>query len=288
MNFREKIKSKKFLVTSEIAPPKGTDITGMLANAELVKGRVDALNITDLQSSKMKLGSLAASRLLVEKGFEPIYQITCRDRNRLALQSDLLSAYVLGIRNVLVLTGDYPTLGDHPQAKPVFDLDSVQLLDVVRTLQGGRDMAGNTLKGVPEFCVGAVVNPGVDPIEPEIIKMEKKAGAGAEFFQTQVVYDTESFKKFLKLVKHIKLPIIAGIVPIKSVKMARFVNENIAGIRVPDDLINEIKNAKDTVEASIEITARIIKEFKNLTSGVHIMPIGWEEKVPDILDRAGL
>src|SRR3989338_4528413 len=198
MSFTEKVETGKFIVTSEIGPPKGIDIKEMLEDADLVKNRVDAINVTDLQSSVMRLGSLAVCHLLKDRGIEPVFQVTCRDRNRLALQSDLLSAAVLGIENILALTGDYPTLGDHPEAKPVFDLDSVQPLEVIKTLQEGKDMKGNPLKGSPKFCVGAVVNPGADPIEPEIIKMEKKIEAGAKFFQTQAVHDIELFKKFLK------------------------------------------------------------------------------------------
>ncbi len=185
MSLCDNIRSGKFIVTSEIGPPKGTDLAQAIEGAMLLKDRVDAVNVTDLQSSVMKVGSLAVCRILKERGIEPVFQLTCRDRNRLALQSELLSAAVFGIENVLLLTGDYTTMGDHPEAKPVFDLDGVQLIDVARQLRGGKDMKGNPLKGTPHFCIGAVVNPGADPLEPEIIKMEKKVAAGAEFFQTQ-------------------------------------------------------------------------------------------------------
>ena len=288
MTFCDKIKNGKFLITSEIGPPKGTEIKEMLDDAELIKARVDAINVTDLQSSVMRLGSLAVCRLLRERGIEPIFQITCRDRNRLALQSDLLSAYVLGIENVLALTGDYPTLGDHPEAKPVFDLDSVQLLEVIKALQAGKDMKGNALKGSPKFCVGAVVNPGADPIEPEIMKMEKKIAAGAIFFQTQAVYDIELFKKFLDNIKHLKTTVLAGIVLLKSAGMARFMNKNVAGVFVPEDLIKEMEETKDKSAKSIEIASRLIKELKPLCQGIHIMPIGWGKKVPLLLDAARL
>ena len=288
MTFCDKIKAGKFLITSEIGPPKGIDIKEMLDDAELIKARVDALNVTDLQSSVMRLGSLAVCRLLRERGIEPVFQITCRDRNRLALQSDLLSAYVLGIENVLALTGDYPTLGDHPEAKPVFDLDSVQLLEVIKALQAGKDMKGNALKGSPKFCVGAVVNPGADPIEPEIMKMEKKIAAGAIFFQTQAVYDIELFKKFLDNIKHLKTTVLAGIVLLKSAGMARFMNKNVAGVFVPEDLIKEMEETKDKSAKSIEIASRLIKELKPLCQGIHIMPIGWDKKVPLLLDAARL
>ena len=288
MTFCDKIRSGKFIVTSEIGPPKGTDVKEALDDALLIKERVDAINVTDLQSSVMRVGSLAICRLLKERGIEPIFQLTCRDRNRLALQSDLLSASVLGIENVLILTGDYPTLGDHPEAKPVFDLGSVQLLEAAKTLSLGKDMKGNLLKGTPKFCLGAVVNPGADPLEPEIIKMEQKVKVGAEFFQTQAVYDIELFRNFINATKHINVPVFAGIVILKSAGMARYMNKNVAGVTVPDTIIKEMESAKDKAAASIEMAGRLIKELKPLCRGIHIMPIGWDKKVPQILDAAGL
>ncbi len=289
MTFCEKLEKGKFVVTSEIGPPKGVDLTETIADAELIRSRVDAINVTDLQSSVLRVGSLAVCSILKSRGIEPIYQMTCRDRNRLALQSDLMSASVLGIENVLLLTGDYPTLGDHPEAKPVFDLGSVQLIQVAKTLEGGKDMKGNVLKGSPKFCIGAVVNPGADPLEPEIIKMHKKIEAGAQFFQTQAVYDIGLFKKFLDSTKDIGgVPILAGIVLLKSAGMARFMNKNVAGVFVPDGLISEMESAKDKSAKSIEIAARLIKELKPLCRGIHIMPIGWDKKVPAVLDAAGI
>lgn len=288
MSFCEKLASGKFVVTSEIAPPKGTDVKDLLEDAALVGTRVDAVNVTDLQSSVMRAGSLSICRLLKDRGIEPVFQMTCRDRNRLALQSDLLSASILGIENILILTGDYPTLGDHPEAKPVFDLGSVQLLEAAKTLQGGKDMKGNPLTGRPSFCLGAVVNPGADPLEPEIIKMEQKIAAGAKFFQTQAVYDIGLFKRFMQEIKHLKTPVLAGIVLLKSSGMARFMNKNVSGIFVPEGLIKEMEGAKDKAAVSIDIAARLIKELKPLCRGVHIMPIGWYKKVPLVLDAAGL
>ncbi|MFH0763502.1 MAG: methylenetetrahydrofolate reductase [Candidatus Omnitrophota bacterium] len=288
MTFCEKIKQGKFVVTSEIGPPKGTDIKEVLEDALLIKGRVDAINVTDLQSSVMRIGSMAICHLLKDEGMEPIFQMTCRDRNRLALQSDLLSASVLGIENVLLLTGDYPSLGDHPEAKPVFDLGSVQLLEVAKILEQGKDMKGNALRGAPKFCMGAVVNPGADPLEPEIIKMEKKISAGARFFQTQAVYDVELFKRFLDGAKHLNTTIMAGIVLLKSAGMAKYMNKNVAGVFVPDNLIKEMEETKDKSAKSIEIAARLIKGLKPLCKGIHIMPIGWDKKVPQVLDAAGL
>lgn len=289
MNFKEKIKTGKFLLTSEVGPPKGVEAAHLLEDAEALRGRVDAINVTDLQSSVMRLGSLAVSIRLKEKGLEPVYQLTCRDRNRLALQSDLLSAANFGIENVLALTGDHPKLGDHPQAKPVFDLDSVQLIQAIRGLEQGADMAGKKLEGaLPKFCIGAVVNPGAEPLEPQIMKMEKKIEAGAEFFQTQAVYDIKTFENFLSKIKHLKTTILAGIVLLKSAGMAKYMNENVAGIFVPDNLIKEMQETKDKQQKSIEIAARLIKELSPMCQGVHIMPIGWDKLVPKVLDASGL
>jgi len=289
MTFKEKIQAKKFLITSEIGPQKGIQTEGLLKDAELIRNKVDGINVTDLQSSVMRLGSLAVSALLKQKGFEPIYQLTCRDRNRLALQSDLLSAAALGIQNVLILTGDHPTLGDHPEAKPVFDLDSVQLLQVARKLQAGTDMNGNKLEGIPpKFCLGAVVNPQADPIEPQIMKMEKKIKAGAEFFQTQAVFDVKTFEKFISKIKNIKVPVMAGIVLLKSSAMANYMNKNVAGVIVPDDLVKEMDKSKDKTATSIEIAARLIKELKSMCQGIHIMSIGWNKIVPQVLQASGL
>jgi len=287
-NLSEALKSGKFVVTTEIGPPKGVDIEEMLEDAELLGGRVDAINVTDQQSSVMRLGSLATCRLLKERGLETVFQMTCRDRNRIALQSDLLSASVLGIENVLCLTGDYVSLGDHPDAKPVFDLDSVSLLESATLLQQGRDLAGKELNGNPCFFLGAVVTPGANPLEPQIIKMEKKVKAGAQFFQTQAVYQPEEFEKFMQQVGHLKVPILLGIVLLKSAGMARFMNKNVAGVHVPEALIEEMDKAEDKRQQSTEIAARLIKDMKGLCQGVHIMAIGWEKMVPAVLDAAGL
>ena len=288
MGLQESLAAGKFVITSEIGPPKGTHIQEMMADAELLRGRVNAINVTDLQSSVMRLGSLAVCHLLQEKGLEPILQLTCRDRNRLALQADLLSASILGIKNVLALTGDYASLGDHPQAKPVFDLDSVSLLGVIKKLESGTDMVGNALQGAPKFFSGAVVNPGGNPVEAQVIKMEKKIQAGASFFQTQAVYDLGDFEKFMKRVTPFKVPVLAGIILLKSAGMARFMNKNVAGVFVPEPLIQKMAKAEDRVKTSIEIGADLIRNLKGMCQGVHIMPIGWESKVPALLDAAKL
>jgi len=289
--FKEALKSRQFVVTSEVGPPKGVNIDKCLNEAESIKKRVTAFNVTDLQSAVMKFGSLATCRLLLERGMEPILQMTCRDRNRLALQSDLLSAYGLGIENILCLTGDHQSLGDHPQAKGVFDLDSVQLLVAATKLQQGKDLAGNELEAAPEFFLGAVVTPEAEPLELHIIKMKKKIEAGAAFFQTQAVYDTSKFKEFIKQVSSFNVPILAGLVILKSVGMARYMNANVAGVSVPEELIEELKKDKEKTKSGrtgVEIAVRTINQIKDSCQGIHLMPLGWDDKVPAILDGAGL
>jgi methylenetetrahydrofolate reductase (NADPH) len=291
MEFREALDSGKFLVTAEIGPAKGTETAVILEDAELIKGKVDAINVTDLQSSVMRLGSMAVCHLLKDRGIDPILQMTCRDRNMLALQSDLLSAWVLGVRNVLALTGDHPTLGDHPQAMPVFDLDSVGLLKTIGRLNEGYDMAGNQLKGAPNFFPGAVVNPGADTqaaLELQLIKMEKKIEAGAKFFQTQGIYDLDLFEKFMKRIEGFKTTVMGGIILLKSAGMARFMNKNVAGVFVPEPLIKEMETTKDKAKTGIEIAARLVKGMKDLCQGVHIMAIGLEKRIPMVLEEAGL
>ena len=290
MKLTERFKEGKFVITCEVGPPKGIEVEKIIDELEPLRSKIDAFNVTDLQSSVLRLGSLATCRLLKEKGFEPICQLTCRDRNRLSLQSDVLSAAVLGIENLLCLTGDHPKLGDHPDAMPVFDLDSVQLLLAIKGLMDGKDMAGNDLEGQPpQFSLGAVVNPGADPLEPQIIKMEKKVKAGAEFFQSQAVYEVDKFALFMEKVKHLKVPVMAGLVLLKSPAMAKFMNANVAGIHVPERIINELAGVpkEKRVEKSLEISARLIRELKDLCQGIHIMPLGWERHVAGVLEMAG-
>ena len=278
----------EFAVTAEVAPPKGIDTSEMMENAEFLRGKVHGVNVTDQQSSVMRLGSLASCRLLKEAGFEPVFQLTTRDRNRIALQSDLLSAYALGIENVLCLTGDHVTLGDHPQAKPVFDLDSVSLLMAAKGLASGTDMAGESLEGIPTFHLGAVVTPGYEPMEIQLLKMERKIKAGAQFFQTQAVYDPELFRRFMEGAKDLGVPVMLGLVLLKSAGMARYMNKNVAGVSVPDSIIDEMKKTDDKVATSIKIAARIIRQTREMCQGVHLMTMGWERYVPDILTEAGV
>lgn len=288
---KESLDKGNFVITSEIGPPKGVAIEKCLHEAELIKDRVTAINVTDNQSSVMRFGSLATCRLLVERGMEPVFQMTCRDRNRLALQSDLLSAHGLGVENVLCLTGDHVKLGDDPRSKCVFDLDCVQLLACAQGLNKGKDMAGHDLEGSPSLFLGAVVNPGAYSLDQELIKMEKKIKAGARFFQTQAVYEPDKFAAFMKRVSSFEIPVLVGIVVLKSVGMARYMNANVAGVFVPENLIDEMKKDKEKTKSGqtgIEIAGRLIREMKDMCQGVHLMPLGWDDKVPAILDAAGL
>lgn len=286
----------EFVVTGEVGPIKGAihrdkSIEPSCAIEALhLHQHVHAVNVTDNQSAVMRLGSLAASVRLKENGIEPVYQLTCRDRNRLALQSDLLTAYSLGIDNVLLLTGDHIQLGDHKEAKPVFDLDSVQLIDMAKGLKRGYDISGSRIENYLDMAFGAVVNPNSDPLDLQIMKMKKKIDAGAQFFQTQAVYDVTVFEKFIKKVEKFNCPIQVGIVILKSPQMARFMNKNVSGVHVPEDLIEEIGSVpkEDRKKKSAEIAGRFVKEVKSICQGVHIMPLGWTDVVPDILEYAGI
>lgn len=279
-----------FLVTGEVGPAKGTDASEALAGAAQMASVVDAVNVTDSQSAVMRLGSLAVSRLLKETGIEPVYQLTCRDRNRIALQSDLLSAATLGIENILCITGDHMVLGDHAEAKKVFDLDSVQLLAAARGLREGRDLAGHPVDPPPEYCLGAVVNPGSDDLEMQLLKMRKKVDAGAQFFQTQAVFDPPSFARFMEKATAFGVPILAGIVPLKSAGMARYMNDRIAGVHVPQAMIDRLASTKkqDRKQVSIEMAAGLIRTMKSSCQGVHLMPLGWDDVVAPILEAAGI
>lgn len=281
------------VLTSEVGPVKGCirDIGGpqpaFLQEAELIKDVVHAVNVTDNQSAVMRLGSLAASIRLQQMGIEPIYQLTCRDRNRIALQSDLLSACSLGIDNVLCLTGDYTSLGDHKSAKSVFDIDSVQLLNIARDLNQGRDMMGNTLGQPTDLALGAVVNPNFVPLDLQLLKMEKKIAGGAEFFQTQAVYDPAMFETFVKKSEGFGVPVQYGIVIVKSPQMGRFMNEHVSGIRVPQWIIDEMAavDVADRKQKAVEITLRLCREIAPMVQGIHFMPLGWSDVVREVVTQ---
>lgn len=290
--FKETLQSGKFLVTSEVAPPKGTNLEKMAHHIELLKDKVDAMNVTDHQSSVMRFPSLGGVLIVKEMGGEPILQMTCRDRNRMALQADLLFAASRGVENVLCLTGDSITLGDHKEGKGVFDLDSSQLLAAIKKLEKGKDLGGNDVEGTVSFCAGAIVTPEANPLEPQLMKFEKKVEAGAEFIQTQAVYDLDNFKEFMNYARQFPVKILAGIILLTSAPMARFMNKNVAGVNVPQDLIDEMASAQKgkAIQKGIEIAGRMIKRIheEKMCDGVHIMAIGKEELVPDIMAAGNL
>ena len=285
----ELLQSGRFAITTELNPPKGTNVTPMLERAESLRGAVDAFNLTDSHTARMSMSPIAAARLLLDRELEPIFQMTCRDRNRIALQADTLAAAALGVRNIVTMTGDHPGGGDHPDAKPVFDIDSTALLRALAGLRDGKDMSGADLRGSPELFVGAVVNPGADDLDREIGRMEEKIEAGAAFFQTQAVYDAGDFERFVRRVEGYGVPIIAGCIMLKSGNMARNFNTNVPGISVPDAIIDRMDNAAKSANArrreSANITAEIIRDIRPMCQGAHIMAIGWEALIPNIIER---
>jgi len=286
MSFKEQLESGKFMVVAELQPPKGNHLSELFEHAERLKGRVDAVNIPDLQNAIMRLGSLSVCALLKAKGMETIFNLSCSDRNRLALQSDLLNASALGLDNVLILPGDTPNLGDHFDAKPVFDLDVAGLLSAAKRLQEGYDLVGNELNGKPQFCVGTQIQlraKGHD-LDLEVMEMEKKVGFGVCFFLISSVYDVNLFETFMKKVAPLKVPIIAGVTLLKSVGMARYINKNVEGASIPEPVIDRLMKASNKQEASIEIGKEMVRQLRPLCQGIQIIPIGWEQLIPAVLE----
>ncbi|MCD6365586.1 MAG: methylenetetrahydrofolate reductase [Planctomycetes bacterium] len=296
--FQRNLDAGKFVITAEIGPPKGTNIAPVIEGARkhLKSGKVSAVNVTDIQTAVMRAGSMVGAKLLLDAGIEPVLQMVTRDRNRLALQSDLLSAYILGIRNVLALTGDHVTMGDHPQAMPVYDLDSVLLLQAMTNLEAGTDMGvdlkgnPNRLDGSPTFFKGACVTPCTEEVEPQIIKLEKKVEAGAQFIQTQAVYEPAAFEKFMKRIEHIDVPVLVGIVMLKTAGMAKYMNRSVPGVVVPDDIIQRLADTpkEDRQKVSIDICGELISAMKDCCRGAHLMTLGWDHCVAGIIEAAGL
>jgi 5,10-methylenetetrahydrofolate reductase len=290
MAFKEQLDSGKFVVVVELQPPKGCDLSGVYRNGQLLKGRVDAVNVPDLQNGIMRLGSLSACTLLKTQGMETIFNLTCINRNRLAIQSELLNASALELKNVLLLQGDHPSMGDHFEAQAVVDLDVIGLLGAAKRLQEGYDLMGNDLIGKATFCVGTQVNARAKGpvLDLELLDMEKKIRLGVDFFFTQSIYDAHLFEDFSRKVSHFKVPIIVGITLLKSVGMARYINKHVEGAFIPDSIINRLMKAPDKQKESIEIAGDLIKALKPLCHGIQIVPIGWESLVPALLDRVGL
>ena len=292
MRITELFDKGEFVVTAEVGPPKGIHLGHLVEEAKEYLSGITAVNVTDNQSSVMRTSTLATCAMMKNAGLTPIYQATCRDRNRLALQSDLLGAAALGIENILCLTGDHTKMGDHPGAKPVFDLDSVSLLHTVCQLEKGMDLAGNPLVGEPpKFAKGAVVSPISDSVDAQLAKMERKVMAGADYFQTQAVFEPEKFIAFMEKAKQFGKPVQLGVIIPKNAGMCKFMNRNVAGVHVPQDMIDALAADKERAKAGItgvEIAAKIIKECRPYCQGVHIMALGWEDKVPALLEMVGI
>ena len=292
MRITELFDQGQFVVTAEVGPPKGIHVDHLVEEAKTYLSGITAVNVTDNQSSVMRMGSLPACVALKNGGLTPILQLTCRDRNRIALQSELLGAAMLGIDNILCLTGDHTKMGDHPGAKPVFDLDSVSLLHTASQLEKGLDLSGNELVGeAPKFAKGAVVSPCSDSLDAQLAKMERKVMAGADYFQTQAVFEPEKFIAFAEKAKQFGKPVQLGIIIPKNAGMCKFMNRNVAGVHVPQEVIDALAADKERAKAGItgvEIAAKIIKECRPYCQGVHIMALGWEAKVPALLEMAGI
>lgn len=278
----EQLADGQFVVTAEIAPPKGTNLAPAFDEAKKFVG-VTAVNVTDNQGANMRLSSLALAARLQQSGTETILQLTCRDRNRMALQSDLLGAASFGIENLLLLSGDHSKFGDQPDARPVFDLDSVQLLDMTAGLMAGVDMVGKPLNGVPRFFPGAAANPAAEPFELMFQKVAKKVESGARFFQTQAVFERRAMERFVNAMLPLGVPVIAGVLLIRSGKMARFLNDNIPGVKVPDDLVERLDKASDPMAEGIAIARETVAWARDVCQGVHLMTLGHEDKIPAIL-----
>ncbi len=283
----EIIKTRGFAITCELTPPKGVDLEPLKNTAAIVKPFVDAINLTDSHRAKMSMSPIGAAKTLIDTGIPPILQITGRDRNQIAIQADLLAASSMGVENILCMSGDNPSQGDHPNAKGVFDLDAFGLLRAVGALNRGQDLGGSDLRSAPKLCAGAVANPVAPEPKIEMERLEKKLEAGARFIQTQPVFDAKEFELFASRTKESGIPILAGVIVIKSVKMAKTLN-SIPGITVPDSIISRLANSEDLKNTSSKIAAEIISDLLELTKGVHIMAIGWEKQIPPILERVGI
>lgn len=285
-----------FVVSGEVGPPKHANPEGIKKHTALLKDYVDAINLTDNQTAIVRLSSIAAGVHVLQAGVEPIIQMTTRDRNRIALQSDLLGAYSLGISNVLCLSGDHQSFGNHPTAKNVHDVDSIQLIRIVKDLRDAKKFScGEELKGnEPRFFIGAAANPFADPFEFRVLRLEKKINAGADFIQTQAIFDIDRFERFMTLVRerelHKRAHIIAGVMPIKSARAARYMQKSVAGMIVPDEIISRMEQAADPRAEGIAICVEQINRLRTIEgiAGVHIMAVMWEEIIPAIVQEAGL
>ncbi|AVX20920.1 5,10-methylenetetrahydrofolate reductase (ferredoxin) [Carboxydocella sporoproducens DSM 16521] len=289
------LEAGRFVVTAEVGPPKGADASTIRHHAELLAPYVDALNVTDNQTAICRLSSIAGAFHVQAAGVEGVVQMTVRDRNRIALQSDLLGAWSLGLKNVLCLSGDHQTFGNHPTAANVYDIDSIQFIRGLQRLREGKFFNGEPLHGEPpQFFVGAVANPFADPFEYRVLRLEKKIRAGARFIQTQCIFDLERFDRFMQLVRqrglHEQAFILAGVTPVKSVRMAEYMQKNVSGMIVPDALIQRLKQAENPKQEAVRVVVEQIQALRQIPGvrGVHIMAVAWEEVVPEIIIQSGL
>jgi len=287
-SLEEALASGKFLATASVDPPKGTDLEGLGQLLQKLKGLVDGLGVSDNHQGIMCMSPWAVCKLALEEGVEPIMHMTCRDRNRLALQSDLLAAASLGIKNILCVSGDHVRFGDHGDAKPVHDIDSVHLLAAAKGLAEGKDMAGNTLKVAPELFLGAVANPEADPLEPQLIKVDKKIKAGASFLVTHPVFNMENLKRFMEHVRQSNIKVLAGIRLLVPEEVPMYKEGSCPGLFVPEDLLQEIEGA--SIEKCAEMAGSVVKKIKegSLCDGVHIVAPGHEDRIPHILEARGV
>ncbi len=290
MEFRERLNTGGFLKLVEVLPPKGVGAEQFEKRLVPVKGKVDAVYIPSLQGGIMRVESWAAAKYLQDRGYETIFEVCCAHKNRVALQAEVLGGAFLGLRNVMVVAGDDPKLGDHPEAKAVFDVDVMGLLEGIRGLKKGYDMAGSDLEGAPDLCVGAKVDASAQGplLELELRDMERKIRLGVEFFITTTVYDLEQLQRFMERAKEFKVPVIAGLMILKSAGMARYINKHVEGVLIPEGVIERLLKAPDKVEESARIAAEMIQGMREICQGVSLIPIGWEEKVPLVLEEAGL
>jgi 5,10-methylenetetrahydrofolate reductase len=284
-----------FAVTAEVGPPKGTSASVIQKKGEILKSYCDAMNVTDNQTAIVRMSSLSGCVLLREMGIDPVMQMVVRDRNRIAIQSDILGAIALGIRNILCISGDHQKFGNHPTAKGVYDIDSIQLVQTLKTMRDEKKfLCGEAVSGEVPLFIGAVENPFADPFEYRVIRLAKKVKAGADFIQTQAVYDVVKFAKWIEMVRDQGLDkevhILAGVIPIKSVGMVRYMRDNVSGVSVPNEIVTRMEDAKDTKEEGVKIILEIIEQLKEIDGihGIHIMAVAWEDIVPVIVERAGL